>query len=332
VQSPTSNPLTQLLGPKYWPSWFIAGMMWLITRLPYSIQLQIGALLGRLLWILARRKRHIATVNVALTFPNMSAEEQKKLLKANFRSTGIAFIEMGLAWWGNEALLKRLTHIEGLEYIQQAQQEGKGVILLGGHFTALIISGRLLSAQLPFNIVVKKLHDKVFETLMTRNRRKCFQGIIDTTDMRGLVRSLRSKHVCWYAPDQDFGNRQSVFVPFMGIQTVTLTTTARLAKTTGAAVVYIDYERLPGTEGYKLTLHPPLKDFPSGDDYKDARRVNELIEQQIHKVPDQYLWVHRRFKTRPPGEPGFYGYADTSRNKRVARELAESKKQQSENK
>ena len=284
--------------------------MWLIAKLPYGVQLQIGAQLGNLLWFLARRKRHIATVNVSLAFPEMSVKEQKKLLKANFHSTGIAFIEIGLAWWGNKELLKRLTHIEGLEYIQQAQQEGKGVILLGGHFTPLIISGRLLSAQLPFNIVVKKLHNKVFEALMSRHRQQYYQGIIDTTDMRGLVRSLRKKNIVWYAPDQDFGNRHSVFVSFMGIQTVTLKTTAQLSRMTDAAVVYIDYERLPGTQGYKLKLHPPLENFPSGDDYKDARRINELIEPQIHKVPDQYLWVHRRFKTRPPGEPGFYGYAN----------------------
>ena len=310
MQSPAPTPLTHLLGPKHWPSWLLVAAMWLIAKQPYAVQLQIGGLLGRLLWLLARRKRHIATVNVSLAFPEMSAKEQKKLLKANFRSTGIAFIEIGLAWWGNKDLLKRLTHIEGLEYIQQAQQGGKGVILLGGHFTPVIISGRLLSAQLPFNIVVKKLHNKVFETLMSRHRQQYYQGIIDTTDMRGLVRSLRSKHVVWYAPDQDFGNRHSVFVSFMGIQTVTLKTTAQLSKMTDAAVVYIDYERLPGTQGYKLKLHPPLENFPSGDDYKDARRINELIEPQIYKVPDQYLWVHRRFKTRPPGEPGFYGYAN----------------------
>ena len=117
-------------------------------------------------------------------------------------------------------------------------------------------------------------------------RSRQYQGLIDTTDLRSLVKALRNNQVVWYAPDQDFGNRQSVFAQFMGINTVTLTTTARLAKTTGASVVYIDYTRLPDAQGYQLTLHPPLQDFPGGDDVKDARRVNELIEKHVREVPD----------------------------------------------
>lgn len=273
---------------------------------------------------LSKRRRHIAATNIALAFPELSSKEQQKLLKANFRSSGIALIEVGLSWWGSKKTLQRLLHIEGLEYIQQAQEAGKGVIMLGGHFTTLIISGRLLAMELPFDIVIKKSHNVLFEALMSNYRSKQYQGLIDTTDMRSLLKSLRNNNVCWYAPDQDFGNRQSVFAQFMGINTVTLTTTARLAKTTGASVVYIDFERLPNAQGYQLKLHPPLENFPSGDDVKDARRVNELIEKHVYEVPDQYLWIHRRFKTRPKGELGFYGYADSERNKRVAEQAARS--------
>ena len=276
------------------------------------------------MYLLSKRRRHIARINIALAFPELSPEEKQKLLEANFRSSGIALVEVGLSWWGDEKLLKRLLHIEGLEFIQQALDKGKGVILLGGHFTTLIISGRLLAMELPFNIVIKKSHNKLFEAMMTFYRSQQYQGLIDTVNMRSFLKSLRDNKVCWYAPDQDFGNRQSVFAQFMGINTVTLTTTARLAKTTGAAVVYIDFERLPGAQGYRLKLHPALTDFPSGDDVKDARRVNELIEKHVHEVPDQYLWIHRRFKTRPKGELGFYGYADSERNKRVAEAMAQS--------
>lgn len=304
--------------------------MWLVAQLPYAIQLQIGALLGRLMWLFVKRKRHIATVNVSLAFPHLSAEEQKKLLKANFRSTGIAFIELGLAMWGRERMLKRISHIEGLEYVEQALQGGKGVILLGSHFTNLIITGRLLTMQLRFDIVVKKLHNEVFQTLIERHRQKHYQNVFYTTDLRGMVRSLRSNHICWYAPDQDFGRKQSVFVPFMGIQTITLTSTARLARTSGAAVVYLEYDRLPGAQGYQIKIYPQLEDFPTEDDYKDARRVNELIEQHIQRSPDQYMWVHRRFKTRPDGEASLYGYADSARNKRLMKEAMESAKQSTE--
>lgn len=326
-----TQPISKLLGPKYWPAWLLAALMWLIAKLPYVIQLQIGALLGRLMWLTAKRKRHIATVNVKLAFPQLSAEEQKKLLKANFRATGIALIEVGLAWWGSDRMLKRLTHIEGLENFEHALQGGKGAILLGGHFTSLIISGRLLTPRVPFDIVVKKMHNEVFQALMDRHRQKYFQGVIYTTDLRGMLRSLRNNHIVWYAPDQDFGHRQSVFVPFMGVQTTTLTSTARLAKTSGAPVIFAEYSRLPDAQGYSIKIPPQLKDFPSGDDYKDARRINELIEQQIQKIPDQYLWIHRRFKTRPKGEPMLYGYADTASNKRIMLEAAEAEKQQAEN-
>jgi KDO2-lipid IV(A) lauroyltransferase len=321
---PTQFRVSQFIGPKFWPTWFVLGLMWLTAQLPFAWQLRIGAMLGRAMYMLSKRRRHIAATNIALAFPNRSSKEQKILLKANFRSTGIALIEVGLAWWGSQKRLRRLVHTEGLEHIQQALELGKGVIMLGGHFTTLIISGRLLAMELPFNIVIKKSHNKLFEAMMSHYRKQQYQGLIDTTDMRSLLKTLRNNKVCWYAPDQDFGNRQSVFAQFMGINTVTLTTTARLAKTTGASVVYIDFERLPNAQGYQLTLHPALQDFPSGDDIKDARRVNALIEKHVHEAPDQYLWIHRRFKTRPPGELGFYGYADSERNKRNAEEAAKT--------
>ncbi len=274
---------------------------------------------------LAKRRRHIAETNIALAFPKLSTKEQKNLVKANLRSTGIALIEIGLAWWGSQKQLRRLAHIEGLEHIQQAQQAGKGVIMLGSHFTTLIITGRLLALELPFDIVTKKSHNALFEAVMIHYRSKQYQKIIDTTDMRSLLKSLRNNRICWYGPDQDFGSRQSVFAPFMGIQTMTLTTTARLAKSTGAIVMYTNIQRLPGTLGYRIKINPPMEDFPSGDDIKDARRVNELIEKHVHEVPDQYLWIHRRFKTRPKGELGFYGHADTKRNKRTAEQAEKSK-------
>ena len=299
--------------------------MRIVAQLPFAWQLHIGAGLGRLMHRFSKRRRHIARINIALAFPDLSSQEQKKLLKANFRSTGIALIEIGLAWWGSKKRLRRLMHIEGLEHIQQAQKAGKGVIMLGSHFTTLIISGRLLALDLPFDIVTKKSHNALFEAMMIHYRSQQYQKIIDTTDMRGLLKSLRNNHICWYGPDQDFGNRQSVFAPFMGIQTITLKTTARLAKSTGALVMYINIQRLPGAAGYRIKINPPMQDFPSDDDIKDARRVNELIENHVHEIPEQYLWIHRRFKTRLPGELGFYGHADSERNKRNAEEAAKSR-------
>lgn len=303
------------------------GMLWLVVHLPYGLQLQTGAALGRLMYWLAKRKKHIAGINISLAFPDLTKQEQAKLLKANFRSNGISLIETGLAWWGNPKKLERLIHIEGLENIQQGLDKGKGVIMLGGHFTTLIICGRLLALKMPFHIVIKKAHNELFEALMNHYRSQQYQGIIDTTELRQMLKALKSNHVVWYAPDQDFGpKREGVFAPFMGIQTKTITSTSRLASKTGAAVVYIDFERLPGSQGYKFKLHPPLPDYPSGDDTIDAEQLNTLIENHVREVPDQYLWIHRRFKTRPKGELGFYGYADTRGNIRKA-EAAKSGKQ-----
>jgi len=293
------------------------GTLWLVARLPYSWQLHIGAAIGRLAYWLAKRKKHIARINIALAFPDLSKHEQNQLLKANFRANGISLIETGMAWWTNPKKLERLIHIEGMENIQKGLDRGKGVIMLGGHFTTLIICGRLLAMKMPFNIVVKKAHNDLFEALMLHYRQQQYQGIIDTTELRGMIKALRNNEIVWYAPDQDFGaKREGVFVPFMGIPTKTISSTARLAKKTGAAVVYIDFERLPGSQGYHFRLHPPWENYPSGDDEKDARRLNECIEHHIREVPEQYLWMHRRFKTRPNKEPGFYGYADTPGNRR----------------
>ena len=307
--SPTSKS-SHLYRPRHWMTWPILACLWLVVHLPYPVLLKLGNLLGALMYRFAGRRRHIAETNIRLAFPDLTGSQQKALVKANFQANGMALLEVGLSWWGNEKRLRRLMHIEGLEHIQQALEKGNGVIMLGGHFTSLIIAGRLLALELPFNIVVKKAHNAVFEAVMHHYRLRQYQGLINSTDMRGMIRTLKKNQVLWYAPDQDFGHRASVFAPFMGIPTSTLTTTAGLAKLSKAPVIYIDFERLPGTQGYRLKLHPPLQGFPSGDDVKDARRVNALIEQHVHQVPEQYLWMHRRFKTRPEGEPGLYGWAD----------------------
>ena len=307
---PATGP-SLYLHPRHYLAWLGLGLLWLLIHLPYPLLLKIGCGLGNMLYRLARRRRHIAETNIRLAFPQLNPEQQQALVKQHFCANGIALLEIGLSWWGSEKRLRRLSRIAGLEHMHAALEQGHGAIMLGGHFTSLIMAGRLLALELPFNIVVKKSHSEVFESVMRRYRLRQYQGIIDSTDMRGMIKALKKNQVLWYAPDQDFRQRgSSVFVPFMGIQTATLTTTSRLAKVAKAPVIYIDYERLPGSAGYQLTLHPPLQNFPSGDDVTDARVVSKLIEQHVKEVPEQYLWAHRRFKTRPEGEPGVYGWAD----------------------
>ncbi len=301
----TFNPW-RFLTPRYWPTWLLLGLFRLLVMLPYPWQLKLGAGLGDLSRYLLPRRRRIVEKNIALAFPQLSGQQQQQLVKENMRSSGIAVFETMFSWWGDEQRLKPLFQIDGMEHLQKAREDQKGIILLGGHFTCMLLCGRMLAMQLPFQILVKKAKNPLFEALMRYYREKYYQGIIDSRDLRAMVRALKNNRICWYAPDQDFGRRHAVFAPFMGMPATTLTITARLAKLSGALVLPISYRRLPEGKGYQITISPPLSSFPSGDELQDATRINQLIEEQIQPVPEQYLWAHRRFKTRPLGEPRFY--------------------------
>ncbi len=299
------NP-SLFLAPRYWPLWLLLGLFRLLVMLPYRWQLKLGAGLGDLSWYLLPRRRRIVEKNITLAFPRLSKEQQRQLARDSLRNSGIAMFETLLSWWGNEQRLKPLARIDGLEHLQRAWKNQKGIILLGGHFTCMMLCGRILAMQLPFQVLAKKVQNPLFEALTRHYREKHYQAVIDSRDLRTMIRALKNNRICWYAPDQDFGRRHAIFAPFMGVPATTLTITARLAKLSGAPVLPISYRRLPDNKGYQITISPPLAGFPSGDELQDATRVNQIIEQQIQPAPEQYLWVHRRFKTRPIGEPRFY--------------------------
>ena len=215
--------------------------------------------------------------------------------------------ETALSWWGSAKQLRAVQHIEGLEHLHAARAVGKGVILLGGHYTTLEISGRLLAFHTDgIQPIYKPAHNALYEAVMAGARKRLFDDLLDNSDMRAILRSLKAGKIIWYAPDQDFGRERSVFAPFFGVPTATLTTTARLARLSHAPVLPLYSERLPGNRGYLLRIGAPLADFPSGDDLLDATAVNTAIEAQVRRTPDQYLWIHKRFKTRPVGEPNLY--------------------------
>jgi KDO2-lipid IV(A) lauroyltransferase len=296
---PTAFNYQAFLAPPYWPTWLIMGLMRLLATLPYAWQLRVGKVLGWILYWLAPSRRRIARINIDLAFPQLSPQEKQQLLLKNFYSNGMALLEIGMAWWKANDELRPLLHLEGMEHLQEALKAGKGVIMLGGHFTCLIIAGRLLTMELSFNAIAKQGKNPLFEALMLHYREQQYEKVIDNHDMRGILKALRNNEICWYGPDQDFGAKRSVFAPFMGVQTATLTTTAKLAKSSGAKLVYIDYERMANGKGYHLRIYPALEDYPSGDDVADATRVNQLIEILVRSAPDQYLWAHRRFRSRP---------------------------------
>jgi KDO2-lipid IV(A) lauroyltransferase len=295
------------LSPRYWPTWLGLLLLRLTILLPYNLLLKLASGLGCLLYALIPSRRHIAEVNVALCFPELDQEARTRLVKRNYASTVMALFESGLSWWGSDRRLRSLYRIEGLENYQTAITKNKGLLLLGGHYTTLEISGRLLAFHIDkVQPIYKRAHNALVDAIMTTTRRRILDDLLSNTDLRAIVRSLRKGKVVWYAPDQDFGRERSVFAPFMGVETATLTATARLAKLSGAPIVPFYSERLPGNQGYLIKILPELENFPSGDDVTDATLVNQVIEQQVRAAPEQYLWLHRRFKTRPEGEADLY--------------------------
>lgn len=292
--------------PQYWPTRLGLALLRTIALLPVAAQLRIGSWLGSLMYHLVPSRRRIAETNIRLSFPEMPARERERLVRESIRNVGIGVIEGGLAWWGRDAGLRPRVTIEGLEHLEAARKAGRGVLFLGGHYATLELSGRLVSYFLSdICPVYKPARNPAFESVMAGARRRYFDTLLVSKDMRTILRALRRGKIVWYAPDQDFGHRNTVFAPFMGEQAASLVMTARLATLSKAPVLPFYSERLPGGR-YLLRIGPALEGFPSGDDIEDARRVNAAIEEQVRRTPEQYLWIHRRFKTRPPGEAPVY--------------------------
>jgi KDO2-lipid IV(A) lauroyltransferase len=283
---------TQFLAPKYWPVWLGIGIVKTIPLLPYPFLLWLGRVIGNLMYRLMTRRRRIGQVNLKLCFPELDEAAREKLLKHNFQSVATAGLETAMAWWAPDKKLRSLAHYHGLHHFKNAVASGKSIILLTAHFTCLEIGGRLL------------LMEQQYASMYKRHRNELLEAVIGRS--RGFLRLLKNKVPVWYAPDQDLGLSRSVFAPFMGIPTATITAPGRFAKMADALVVpYFPTRREDGS-GYDIEVLPPLENFPTGDDVADATTINQLIEAQARKTPAQYLWLHRRFKTRPPGEPSVY--------------------------
>lgn len=263
--------------------------------------------MGRLFGAVNRYRRHVISVNLSLCFPELSAAQREDLVKRHCAAVGTAFFELAMAWWGSDKKVRPLGRVEGIEHLRQAVARGKGVILLTGHFTTLEMGARFITFHQAFHAMYRPHNNPLYESFMRREReRRSGLPPLPRQDIRGMIRALRLGRVVWYAPDQGHGKKNSLFVPFFNVPALTLGATARLAKITGAAVVPYFPERLPGTAGYQVTILPALKDFPSDDVEVDTLRINQLMEEWIRKVPEQYLWVHRRFKKRPKNFPKVY--------------------------
>ena len=304
-------PWREVLKPRYWLLWFGFGLLRLASLLPYRWRCSLGRALGKLLYRLAGKRRRISEVNLQLCFPDLDAAARTALLQENFQHLGMAILDTGVSWWGSDRQIRDMGTITGLEHLLEALEHGKGVILLTGHMMALDIGGQILAETLsrrgkPLYAMYKRSRNMLVEVLMLRGRGRYGGLVFKRQDLRAMLRSLADNNPVWYAPDQDFGLKQGVFADFLGVPTATLTATAKFAAKTGAKVVPYFPVRLPGDKGFEIRIMPALDDYPSGDDIADARRSNEVLEQIVRQYPEQYMWLHRRFKTRPEGLPPVY--------------------------
>ena len=302
----TSNSAGKLkysdfIHPKYWLTWLGISCLWLIAKVPLSIQVWMGKGFGLLAYHVIANRRHIAEVNIRLCFPELNSAQQNDLVKETFKSNAIGFFEAASAWFSNTERFRPITQAHGLEYLKQAQSNGKGVILLGGHYSTLDLGGALFNLFSRAASMQRDHDNPLFNLVMTRRRLRFCESLLSKDDLRGLIKLLRQGRTIWYATDQDYGKRGSVWAPFFGIPAATITATARIAAKTGAAVVPFSHFR-NDRGGYDVYFGSAVKDYPSGDDVQDATITNKIIEDEIRRHPDQYLWMHKRFKSQPTGK------------------------------
>ena len=302
----TPYPLPEALKLQYWPVWIGVGLLKLISMLPFRAQTWVGRQLGNLMYLLMHKRRCISMANLKLVFPKLEKEQRVVLLKKNFQHLGLMLTDSGFGWWASQKRLKKHIKITGREYLDQALAAGKGVILLTPHTTSLDIGGVVVCLDYPMHVMYKRSSNKLAEAVIRRGRERFCKSMFTHERTRNMFAVLKAGEVLWYSPDQDFGPKRSIFSEFMGVQTATTPATARLAQKTGATVIPFQSFRLPGNHGLEIKFLPPLKNFPTDDMYKNTRAINRSFEDFIHQHPEQYLWLHRRFKTRPDGEPPVY--------------------------
>lgn len=302
------TPLYRFLAPRFWLIWLGLGFLRFTLLMPYPVRLIVGRWLGRLSLRMTPKRRRIAEINLAMCFPDLAESERQNLLRAHFESLGMALIETAMCWWSPDAEIRRLVRVEGLEHLTEAMDQGKGVIMLTGHFTTLDLGGRFVTMLAPVAAVYRPHRNPLFDEIVKRGRERSAKETIPKQDVRGIIRALRRERAVWFAPDQSHRRRHSAIVPFFEIPAPTNTATSSLARLSGAPVVPFFPVRLPNAQGYRLLVLPELDNFPGQDPAEDAARINRLLEARIREHPAQYLWVHRRFK--PPDEGGIDPYAE----------------------
>lgn len=293
-------PWQRFIHPRFWPTWIGIGILRLLSLLPFNIQLAIGRQLGQLTRYLLPRRVHIARTNIRLCFPDLSAGQQKQLLNKHFEAIGMGIFETALSWWGSDDELKSRVRIEGIEHIKHVRESGAGLLMVTGHFSMMELTGHMLGLHNPTGALYRPMKNPLSDLLLLRARQRRLAPLLTRDNTRTMTRCLRRGEAIFYAYDQNYGLDHALFIPFFGVPAATITATSRFAAM-GRAKVIAYFPRRQADGSYVITVHPPLEGFGAGNDEQDTRRLNTLLEQAILEAPEQYFWIHRRFKTRPEG-------------------------------
>ncbi|WP_180065333.1 MULTISPECIES: LpxL/LpxP family Kdo(2)-lipid IV(A) lauroyl/palmitoleoyl acyltransferase [unclassified Acinetobacter] len=309
-QKPTYQPgkfQWSFLLPQYWGIWIGIVFLMILAILPWAVQYRLGQFLGSVAFNNLKSRRKTTIRNMEVCFPEWTAEQVEANARQVFIDQMIGIFETLNAWYSPQ-WFKNRVQIEGLEHIQNAQTEGKGILLLGTHSTLLDAGGYLCAQFFEPDVVYRPQNNPLLDMLIVRCRATIYANQIDHDDMRGLIRNLKNGHAIWYSPDQDFGLKQGVMAPFFGTPAATVTAHRRLLKIAKAVAIPLYFYRDGEISNpqYHVLIEPALDNFPSDDEVSDAIRTNKIIENQLRIAPTQYMWFHRRFKTRPQGYDKIY--------------------------
>lgn len=295
------------IAPRYWPTWLLLGALRIAALLPFSITRAVGAGLGLLMYVTNAKRRRIARTNLRLCFPMLSEREREALLRRHFRRAGQGYVDIGYFAWASERRVQRKVRITGIEHLHAALSARRRAILLAPHCVGMNVGGIVVAKHFPVFSMIKLQRNPLANWLLNKARSRYGSPlVVRQQGLRPVVRELTHGRMFYYLPDEDFGPKHSVFVPFFGVPCATLTTLGRLARLADAIVVPCFTRLLPGGRGYEVILHPPLRRFPSADASADAARMNQIIEDEIRMMPEQYMWTFKLFKTRPDRAPSPY--------------------------
>ena len=296
----------EFIHPKFLLTWILILFMRIGVFIPFKAQVVAGKAIGRMMYPFMNKLRSTAYSNISHCFPEKKQPQVERLVKRHFEAIGVSFFETANAYYGSDNKIKKLLTIQNEHFFKDALKEEGGIILLCSHFMPLMLGSRALLIKHTIANIYRPQNNTLFDSTMVKGYKKNGAVMIKSTDTRSIIKAINNSLPIWYAPDQDLGKNNSVFAPFFGIQTATASATARLAKNNNTRV--IPYSFIRTSNGYLMSFEKPISNYPTNDPIHDATVINQILEKQINHSPEQYLWIHRRFKTRPNDEKNFYKF------------------------